>query len=58
MIATKMMRLNELVEVDEEEAPNAMPSAAACIQRPRVVEKERCGGAGLETGEVERSERE
>lgn len=35
-----------------------MPSAAAWMQRPRVVEIERCGEAGVGGGEVERSERE
>ena len=42
--------------VEEEDAPRAIPSAAAWIQRPRVVDRVREGGGG---GGVEaRSERE
>ena len=58
MIATKMMRLSELVDLDDDDAPSAIPSAAACMQSPSVVDKDRCGGAGVETGELESSERE
>ena len=59
MMARKMMKERE--GVVEEEAPRAMPSAAAWMQRPRVVERVR---GGVEAGEVvmvgaeERSERE
>lgn len=58
IIATNIMRDRDVVEAEDEEAPSAIPSAAACMQRPRVVERERCGDAGLGGGEVERSERE
>lgn len=50
------MRESELV--DEIEAPSAMPSAAACIQRPKVVENEREGGGGAIVGVEESSDRE
>ncbi len=45
---------------DEDDAPNAMPSAAAWMQRPRVVERDREGEGVRSVGEeaVERSERE
>lgn len=56
MMATKMMRESEVV--DEIEAPSAMPSAAACMQRPKVVENEREGGGGAAVGVEERSDRE
>lgn len=41
---------------EDEDAPRAMPSAAAWMHRPRVVERERDGGGGGEL--VDRSERE
>lgn len=41
---------------EDEDAPRAMPSAAAWMHRPRVVERERDGGGG--GGLVDRSERE
>ena len=56
MMATKMMRESEVV--DEIEAPSAMPSAAACMQRPKVVENEREGGGGAVVGVEESSDRE
>lgn len=56
MMATKMMREREVVAVEDDEAPRAMPSAAAWMQRPRVVERARDGGGG--GGVEERSERE
>ncbi len=55
MIATKMIRDNEVVDVEVEDAPNAMPSAAAWMQRPRVVENERCGGVVEGGGGLEES---
>lgn len=60
MMARKMIKDSDLVVVDEEDAPSAMPSAAAWMQRPRVVENERGGGDVLPVGEeaVERSDRE
>ena len=57
-MATNMIKDSDVVEVDEEDAPRAIPSAAACIQRPSVVDMERCGVGGLGGGDVERSERE
>lgn len=53
-----MIKDSDVVEVDEEDAPSAIPSAAACMQRPSVVDMERCGVAGVGGGDVERSERE
>lgn len=50
------MRESEVV--DEIEAPSAMPSAAACMQRPKVVENEREGGGGAVMGVEESSDRE
>lgn len=50
------MRESEVV--DEIEAPSAMPSAAACIQRPKVVEKERDGGGGAAVAVEDSSDRE
>lgn len=50
------MRESEVV--DEIEAPSAMPSAAACMQRPRVVEKEREGGGGAAVAVEDRSDSE
>lgn len=50
------MRESEVV--DEIEAPSAMPSAAACMQRPKVVENEREGGGGAAVGVEESSDRE
>ena len=58
MMATKMMSDKEVVEVDEDDAPSAMPSAAAWIHRPSVVEIDRCGVASAGGGDVESSERE
>ena len=43
MIATNIIRLKDVVAELEDEAPSAIPSAAAWIQRPRVVERVRCG---------------
>jgi len=58
MIATNIMRERDVVAELVEEAPRAMPSAAACIHSPRVVERVRCGCC-CEGGAVEeRSERE
>ena len=54
--ATKIIREREVVDLDEEEAPKAIPSAAAWIHRPRVVERARCGGG--DGGVEDRSERE
>lgn len=42
--------------MEEDDAPSAIPSAVAWMQRPRVVERARCGGGG--SGVVDRSERE
>lgn len=50
------MRESEVV--DEIEAPSAMPSAAACMQRPKVVEKEREGGGGAAVAVEDSSDRE
>lgn len=58
MIATNMIRDNEVVDVEDEDAPSAIPSAAAWMQRPSVVERDRWGEAGVGGGDVERSERE
>lgn len=58
MIATKIISDSDVVEDEVEEAPSAIPSAAACIQRPRVVESDRWGEAGVGGGEVESSDRE
>lgn len=58
MIATKMIRESEAVEDEVDDAPSAIPSAAACMQRPSVVERDRCGEAGVGGGDVDRSERE
>ena len=58
MIATKMIRDKDVVDWDDEDAPRAIPSAAAWMQRPRVVERERCGEEGVGGGDVERSDRE
>ena len=44
--------------VDEIEAPSAIPSAAACMQRPKVVENEREGGGGAIVAVEESSDRE
>ena len=54
------MNDKDLVVDEEDDAPSAIPSAAAWMQRPRVVAKERCGGEVLPVGDdaVERSERE
>lgn len=41
MIATNIMMDNEDVDVEDEDAPSAMPSAAAWIQRPKVVDMDR-----------------
>lgn len=57
-MATKIIRDREVVEDEDEDAPRAIPSAAACMQRPSVVESDRCGDAGVGGGEVDRSERE
>lgn len=54
--ATKMIKEREVVELEEEEAPRAIPSAAAWMHNPSVVERARGGGG--EVGEEERSERE
>lgn len=56
MMATKMIRESEVV--DEIEAPSAIPSAAACMQRPKVVEKEREGGGGADVAVEDSSDRE
>lgn len=58
MIATKIISDSDIVEDEVEEAPSAIPSAAACIQRPRVVESDRWGEAGVGGGEEESSDRE
>ncbi|KAI4124158.1 MAG: hypothetical protein LQ341_007100 [Variospora aurantia] len=42
MIARKMIKPREELPPEECDAPSAMPSAAAWMTRPRVVEKERC----------------
>ena len=59
-MARKIMNDNDLVVEDVDDAPSAMPSAAACMQRPRVVENERGGGDVLPIGDeaAERSDRE
>lgn len=56
IMATKIIRESEVVAVEEDEAPSAMPSAAAWMQRPKVVERARDGGGG--GGVEDRSERE
>lgn len=56
MIATKMINESEVVDEEEDDAPKAIPSAVACMQRPSVVDRARWGGGGV--GEVDRSERE
>lgn len=55
-----MIKDRDLVVEEEDDAPRAIPSAAAWMQRPRVVENERGGGGALPVGDeaVERSERE
>jgi len=59
MIATKMMRERDVVAVLLEDAPRAIPSAVACMHKPRVVESVRCGCWCEGRGAVEeRSERE
>lgn len=55
-MATKMMMEREVVAVEDEDAPRAIPSAAAWMQRPRVVERVREGGGG--GGLDDKSERE
>ena len=58
MIATKIIRDSDVVDEDVDDAPSAIPSAAECMQRPSVVDRDRCGVAGVGGGDVERSERE
>ncbi len=41
IMATKMISEREVVDVEDDEAPKAIPSAMACMQRPRVVERAR-----------------
>lgn len=41
MIATKIINERDVVDVEEEDAPKAIPSAVACMQRPSVVERAR-----------------
>lgn len=60
IIARKMTNESPLVVEEYEEAPSAIPSAAAWMHRPNVVDKDRDGVETRSVGEdeVERSERE
>lgn len=58
IIATNIIRERDVVAELVEEAPRAMPSAAACIHSPRVVESVRCGCCCVRGELDERSESE